>query len=152
MINWRVPVAFAVAPVLPCALYVAPGLVRYPDWTGTRLLFAYEMAAAEFLTLLVAVPAYLILRRFRVIGLLDCLLAGFTIGALFSGVVLFVPSHAGLSAADSGGPTVVNGHMSWHGVLVNLEGVAIFALLGASIGLVFWLVGIRRPQRKDVKG
>jgi hypothetical protein len=151
MINWRVPVAFAISPVLPCALLGVIGIILHPERTGARLLFAYEAAVAEVLILLVAAPAYLILRRYRVIAVLECLLAGFAIGALASAIVLFAPRrHEGDFAADAGGPTVVNGHMTWHGVVSNLEGIAIFALLGTSIGLMFWLVGIRRPHRKDV--
>jgi len=133
--------AFLVSPIIPCILYNIPDYLAFHTWSNSFLVAA--LVVAEVLIALVAVPVFLLLRRRRRVTLTICLTAGFIICFAISGLFAFWPLDPGYSAGDGGGSTVINGHMTAHGVVSQLIGASVFGLMGAITGLIFWAVGIR---------
>ena len=143
-VNWRLFAAFVVSPVIPCFLYNIPDYFAFHTWSNSFLLQA--VAVAEALVLLVAVPTFLLLRRRFRITLTVCLIAGFLICFAASCLLAFLPLNPGYSAGDGGGSTVINGHITAHGVVSQLIGASIFGLMGTITALIFWVVGIRNSD------
>jgi hypothetical protein len=106
---------------------------------------------SEVLSLVVAVPLYFSLRRFRAVGLLECVLSGVAITVLLNLITSIFSGSPGYSAADSGGPTIVNGHLTGHGIVSAMLGTAVQSLLGAAIGLCFWLIALRSIRHGKTK-
>src|SRR5215470_15786251 len=145
--NWRLPVAFLVSPVVPCTLYAVPDLVMWHNWGGARFTLVVGLVVAEAMVVVLALPAYLVLRRYRTIGLWSCFGTGFLICVGTSCVSQLFTLNPGYSAGDGGGATIVNGHLTAHGFVMSIVGATVFGVMGALTGLVFWLVGIyRRPS------
>ena len=145
--NWRLPAAFLVSPVVPCALYAVPDLVMWRNWAGARVTLVVGVVVAEAMVVVLALPTYLVLRRYRTVGLRSCLCAGFLICFGTSCVLQVISLNPGYSASDGGGATIVNGHLTAHGFVMSIVGATIFGIMGALTGLIFWLVGIyRRPS------
>jgi hypothetical protein len=86
--NWRIPIALLLAPVIP---YVVVALVF--EVTGIPMMIhgvfgiVLSTAAACTISLVVGGIAYLVVRRFRVIGPVECLIAGGALGLIFGGLV-----------------------------------------------------------------
>ena len=78
--NWRVPLGFIVAPIIPCAATVLPGIIARPEWTGGWRLIVLMVVVSQIISLVFAVPVYFLLRRYWRVGLLQCLLFGTIIG------------------------------------------------------------------------
>jgi hypothetical protein len=110
------------------------------QWQGIWFFIIATLVVSELVTIVVAVPAYLVLKRFRTIGLIDCVLAGAVIGLLFGLTGLVLPIGSGYSAGDSGGDTIVNGKLTTHGLFAAVIGAGFDCLRGAAIGFCFWLV------------
>jgi hypothetical protein len=141
--NWRVPAGFVLAPLVPCALYATAVGVIANQWSGFRFIVVAMVTVSEALCLFVALPLFLVLRRFRSIALLECVAAGVAITILVNVISLLVSGGPGYSAGDSGGATVINGHLTGHGFMSAIVGTAVQSLLGAAIGLCFWIIAVR---------
>ncbi len=83
--NWRIPFALAVAPIIPAAC-VAIGMegLAVVDWQSWRAwsFFLLVLQVAEAAAFLIAYPAYLFLSRRRAVGMRESLIAGLLIGCL----------------------------------------------------------------------
>ena len=121
------------------------------QWSGFRFVLLSMIVVSEVLSLIVAVPLYFLLRRFRTLGLLECALSGVAITILLNLVTAIVSGGPGYSAADSGGPTIVDGHLTGHGIVNVMLGTAVQSVLGASIGLCFWVIAVRSKYRSGDK-
>jgi hypothetical protein len=146
--NWRLPVGFIVAPVVPCILIVVPGMVQYPEWTGAWLVIAYMVIASLLITLLLGVPLYFALRRFWKVGLPQCVFSGALLGALMAALATISSIGGNYSANDAGGPTVIAGQYTVHGWIQSCVVAGQTALLGGGIGFMFWAVAIWRSERR----
>jgi len=118
VVTKRVVAAFLLAPLVGALLYSSPGLVTsgYPrgfsEFLATTLV-AYMFAALA--TLAIALPAYLLLNRFKLVRWWSALSAGSVVGLLFALM----------------GPTSPSPLLSRNFQMV---------LIGAASGLVFWFV------------
>jgi hypothetical protein len=148
--NLRVPLGFFLAPIVPCAVTVLPGILARPEWTGGWQMILLMVVVSQTISLFVAVPTYLLLRHYSHVGFWQCLLSGAAIAVVFNIIVLLLSMSlgTGYSAADSGGDTVINGHITTHGWVQNAYSAGYFALLGAGIGLAFWLIAIWSPNKR----
>lgn len=94
--------------------------------------------------LLLGVPAFLLLRRLRRLGVLTMALAGLVAGMLPAGLYSWPywqrhPGHTFERGWHGNAVTVVrDGVPTFHGVLIHLERTFIFGLLGVACALVFW--------------
>jgi hypothetical protein len=147
--KWRVPAGFLLAPILPCAILEITASAFINQQPSIRFGTIALILVSEALSLLVGVPLYFLLRRYRSISLVDCVLSGVAIAVLVNATVLVFPSSPGYSAGDHGGATVVNGHLTTHGFISALVATAAQSLLGAAIGLCFWVIAIRPLRRHD---
>lgn len=153
--NLRVIAGFFLAPVLPCTFAgLLPALIV--GHAAQALVIIVPMILVSLaLIIVLCVPAYLVLCRYWRVGLLECLAAGVT-AALLLNVALYIFSTiafsgGGYSAADSGGPTYIDGQLTMHGWWVALLGLAAHALLGASIGFCFWFIAFWRVSMLKLK-
>ena len=101
-------------------------------------------------TLVFCVPAYFLLRRYWRVGFAECVASG-AVAAVILNIALLVGSKlafsgGGYSAADSGGPTYVNGELTAHGLAVLFQGILYQVVLGASIGACFWAMAFWRSS------
>ena len=80
-----------------------------------------------------------------------------SLGALLSSAVLFgfltdgfglFPQH-GVSAADSGGPTRIDGRLTLHGWVEAAQLSLLCGVVGGIVGLVIWRTAYRRKQAAD---
>lgn len=141
--NWRVPAGLLLAPLVPCALFEVAESVMTGDWIGFWLLFFAMVAVSEVIGLFVALPLFLILRLLRPIALLDCVAAGFGITVLVEFFSLAFSSRGEYSDFNGGGTMFSNHYPTGHGYLSVIVGVAGPAVLGATIGLCFWVIALR---------
>jgi uncharacterized membrane protein YagU involved in acid resistance len=148
--NLRVPIGFLLAPIVPCAVTVLPGILAQPEWAGGWQMIFLMVVVSQIISLVVAVPTYFLLRHYSRVGFWQCLLSGAAIAVVFNIVVLSLSMSLGTdySAADSGGDTVINGHITIHGWVQNALSAGYFALLGAGIGFAFWLIAIWSPKKR----
>lgn len=144
---WRVPLAFLLAPLVPCALYALILGTLAQRWAGLFALVIAMVITAEALTLVLAVPAYLLIKRLWRVGLLECVLAGAGVALVFGSLDLVLPLSSGYSAGDSGGPTVIDGRFTVHGYVSWAIRTMVNGLLGGSIGLTFWVLAFFRKDR-----
>lgn len=154
-IQWRIPLAFVLAPVLPWAVFAATmlfpdhGDAPDPGWSGlvhfvlAKALFDWEMAS-----LLLGVPAYGLLRRRRAVTLGDCLVAG-----LMAALLVLVVGHVEFSwwLHAAGYPhtfddqlTKFNGHLTLLGFAEAIRGGWLEFVKGVAVGACFWFIGLRR--------
>ena len=145
--NWRVPAGFVLAPLVPCALYASAMSVIASQWSGFRFIVVAMVVVSEALCLFVALPICFLLRRFRPIALLECVVTGVAITIPVNVISLLVVGGPGYSAGDSGGATVINGHLTGHGFGSAIVGTAVQSLLGTAIGLCFWIIAVRPIHR-----
>src|SRR5580658_4132820 len=105
--KWRVPAGFVLAPLVPCALYATAMSVIASQWRGSRCIVVAMVTVSEALCLFVALPLFLVLRRFRPIALMECVVTGVAITILLNVILLLASGGPGYSAGDSGGATVI---------------------------------------------
>jgi hypothetical protein len=146
--NLRVIAGFVLAPLIPCALFNVVMSVVSNQWSGLGFGIVAMVAVSEVLSIFVAVPLYFVLRRFRSIGALECTLSGVAVTVLLNVAFLIFTPGPGFSAADSE-PTVIDGFLTTHGYVSALFATAIQSVLGAAIGLCFWIIAIRRLPHAD---
>ena len=145
--HLRVAAAFLLAPPLGC-LGLATGLsVTSGQSSGFVFMVAAMSVVSLGLTLLLALPAYLLLSRFWRVRLIECLVAGSLIGLVPSVAGEFIPKDGGYSAGDSGGDMIINGERTPHGRRVAIRAAAFQAVFGSAIGALFWAIAFYRPGR-----
>jgi hypothetical protein len=143
---WRVPLGFLLSPVVPCTCLTWAFAGTSGQW-GTIMVM---VLACWAISAVFAVPTYLFLRRFKRIAWVDCIIGG-AMSALAFNLVGFALTQAvsggrGYSASDAGGATVVDGHMTIHGLVSLAEGLLPQAMLGACIGACFWFIALRESR------
>jgi hypothetical protein len=137
MNNSRVTTAFMLCTIIVC---VPPAYVlRRLGIDDSDLLLLVGACAAPIV--LVAVPLFLRMRRRREIGVVDCLITGALIAAISMSVLLLDINSHPQDAFYIGEPIAVP-----RGVTMNdIYGFSLFALFGACLGGLFWLIGLWRP-------
>jgi hypothetical protein len=148
LMKWRLPLGFILAPVIPSALMVLPGIVATAEWRASWRLIVYIVVVLEIISLIVALPTYFLLRRFWRVGALHCTVSGAAIATLTNVLLLSLPLE-GYSAGDPGGDTIINGRYTAHGWMQNLSDLLIMGGFGAGIGLLFWVIALWR--RRDAQ-
>jgi hypothetical protein len=121
------------------------------QWSGWLFAIAAMYVVTETLTIVVALPAYFVLRHFWRVRFGECILSGMMIGLVPAAIGVFYSPSEGYSAGDSGGDTIVKGKVTRHGVIVEIRSAAFQSGMGGAIGLCFWLIGIAgsAPRRKE---
>jgi len=135
---------FLAAPPVPCALLAIFMSAAANQWSSLLFGIVAMVVVSEALGFVVGLPRYLVLSRFRTIGVLECVLSGIVVAVLFNVLSLSMGVGASYSAGDGGESTVVDGHMTAHGYMSALLATAIQSVLGLSVGLCFWIIAIRR--------
>jgi hypothetical protein len=140
---WRVALAFLLAPGAAALLMALamPAYAGLPSWSErvwrtaqtTSVLGAYPTAVVFGL------PAYLTLRRHFAVRPFACVFVGSVIAALPWALVVLAGTNAWQASID-GRATVINGHTTGYGWLLNAEFVLTIGVFGAVGGLVFWVV------------
>jgi hypothetical protein len=151
--SLRVSLAFLLAPIVPCTLYVVTLSAMSGQWSGIVSFLFPMIAVCLALNLSICLPAYLLLQRFWKVRLIECLVAGiFTAIALNLIIYLMTVSMftdgSNYSASDSGGATYINNKITTHGVYTAILGILYQAGLGASIGFCFWVIALWRNPKK----
>jgi hypothetical protein len=139
----RVFFGFLLAPLIPCVVFSALLSGLFNQWGGFWFGTAAMIVVAEVLSLVVALPLYLWLRRVRSIGARDCAVMGIVVTVILNLGSLLFSGGPGYSAGDGGGDTIVNGHMTAHGYVSALLSTAVQSILGVAIALTFWFIAIR---------
>jgi hypothetical protein len=144
---WRLALGFLVAPLVPAALWLMPGL-----WHGTSITsFGSQVMLVVIYgpypaTVLLGLPAYFMLRRRLSPRLITVALAGGLIAAAPWSMLMPLlpnPSDAWIESCH----TVIAGHTTWCGYLEGMKFVALVFGLGVIGGLAFWVCAIWRDAR-----
>lgn len=116
---------------------------------GTWMVIGYTIVVSQIIGLLLAVPAYFLLRRYWRVGFLQCVVSGAAIAALINlvGLIVWSNINEGYSAADGWGDTIVNGQYTTHGWVMLALGFVGTMLFGTAIGFFFWAIAIWSSQR-----
>lgn len=125
----RVIIGFVVGPVLPCLL--AQIFFGHASW-GEALRGAWLLIFLAWLfSVVLAVPAYLVLQKSGYVSLSKSVVSGFLIG--FAAFLWIVFPGSGVWDANM--------------ALQSLGNCFAFGALGAGIGLAFWGLAIWTPRR-----
>ena len=130
--NWRIPLGFAAAPLLPCALLSSIAYVVLGKPWGVFPVFVGMVGVCYIVTLATAVPLYVVLRRRWEISIRKCLGSGALVAVVVTVCLLLLGF---VHAAHPAGSAMI---------LRALKVTLASALLGASVGFCFWVVGIWR--------
>ena len=87
---------FLVAPLLPCAVFAVAFFGFASNWSTFSAQLAVVVVIAELAAILLGVPIYLLLRRLRPIGLIECIGSGLFIGLLAGLAGEFIGATSGL--------------------------------------------------------
>ncbi|WP_165899621.1 hypothetical protein [Sphingomonas sp. PP-CE-1G-424] len=138
---WRIIAAFLIVPGV-AALVMA---IMMPAYDGIsdpleriwRSALVFAVVGAYPATVILGLPAFLILRRRFEATLLNCSLTGAVAAALPWLILssLITPD----SASTGGRATVLHGSLTPYGWLTNLTFIGQIALFGAGGGMLFWL-------------
>ena len=103
--------------------------------------------------LVLAIPAWWAMHRTGRRSWRDALTLGAALSLAVCAILLLLQfvgqGEVAYSAWDSGGATVINGHLTAHGLWGRVLGVAWVTLAGAFAGLAVWRVAYRRPRPED---
>jgi hypothetical protein len=144
---WRLALGFLVAPLVPAALWLMPGL-----WHGTPITsFGSQVMLVVIYgpypaTALLGLPAYLMLRRRLSPRFITVALAGGLIAAAPWSVLMLLlpkPSDAWIGSCH----TVIDGQTTWCGYLEGIKFIGLVFGLGAIGGIAFWICAIWRDAR-----
>jgi hypothetical protein len=130
-VTTRAVAAFLLAPLAGALLYSSAGLVASSYVGGfseflVTLVVAYVFAGSA--TLVIALPAYLVLRRFKLVRWWSALVAGSAVGFLFA--LMVGPFTSPL-----------------------LHGTFPMLIIGAASGLVFWFIcRLATPHNNSASG
>jgi hypothetical protein len=140
--NWpRFLVAFLVAPAAPALLFVIPGLLTSGSGVLAIFLIASIVCYAHGIAL--GVPVAWLLAHSKSLTLLRVVSAAFFIGALpFAGFTVYqeltMPPGAGY--ISNGAVLREDGRLTSAGLRSTVFGVLQCGLLGATAGLLWWMI------------
>ena len=149
--GWKVLAAFVLAPMLPALLLsvLSPAYVGLPDMPSRVLrTFAFTLVVGGYIpALLVGLPTYALLRHRLWPTLPNCVAAGAFVATLPWALLAFLPMADQASMDISS--TIIDGRLTWFGIVETLNVIAPIAALGAVGGGVFWTIvrGWRPPPR-----
>jgi hypothetical protein len=149
---WRVALGFLVAPLVPAALWLLPGLL-YGATAASYGSFVILIAvyAAYPPTLLLGLPTYFVLRRWiRPRFMTILLVAGLIAAVPWSALLLMLPNPQ--DAWTGACHTVVDGRTTWCGYLEGMKFIGLVFGLGAIAGAVFWTCVVWRDARLGSNG
>ena len=146
---WRVVVAFITAPAI-AALLMATIAPAYSDALPMleRILktaILYAVFGAYPFTLVLGLPAYLLLRHHIKPTIINCMAVGSAVVVLPALIISMMPS--GVTQSSVGGRAIiVDGQRTLYGWQTFAESLLHLAAYGAVGGFVFWLIvaGFRR--------
>jgi uncharacterized membrane protein len=141
---WRTPLGFLAAPVVPCIGWAM--ILGEAEFHRVWRIAALMMLVSWFFSFFVAAPTYLVIRRRGNVSLRQSLLAGFVIALSVNVFSLMLPSGPRDYMADSGGTSMVNGHLTAHGWWGALNGCLQMGIFGAVIGSAFWIIAFWRRR------
>lgn len=148
----RLVLGFALAPVVPCVGLVLASAALAGQWDAIAFTITTTLAVSLVVSLVCGVPLYLVLRRYKRVSMIDCVVGGaaaaLVLNLVLYGAVRLAFRNGGYSAGDSGGATYVDNHLTVHGAVVAAEGILANLALGACIGLCFWFIALRPPSRR----
>lgn len=145
---WRVPLGFLLAPVLPCTLAILPSTLATRNWSGAIGLIGTMIIVSLAITLVLAMPVYLLLKRYWTVGLVECLVSGTVIGVIPFPVLELLVSSGKHSAAA----TASHAAHAAHGWAPALSATSDAAVLGAAIGFAFWAIAFWSPGGRQGHG
>lgn len=148
-------VAGAVSGAVLVVLWSLVGMTRFDEYWLRHALAIFTYAAVLWAggLILVATIPWSVLHHFGLRGwpiaiALGAILTFLVVfGFMTNGFGTYVAEN-GISAADSGGPTWVNGRLTPHGWVEAFQFAAICSAVGAAVGLVVWRVAYRREVNK----
>ena len=150
----RVALAFVTAPSM-AALLMAIAMPAYDGmesnleriWLTAKI---YALVGAYPTALLLGIPAYFLLRKRLKPTWVNCALVGGAVAALPWLLLTALPTADHSSVG--GRATIIDGHTTSYGWLVNLQSVGTIAVFGAIAGGVFWLttMGGRGSNPRDL--
>ena len=148
--TWRVVAAFVFAPffaALAFAFYepAYDGLASYSERV-LRSAIIYAVVGALLPTVVLGIPAFLVLRKFLQATALNCVIAGAVIAAIPWAILGLRPSAD--SASIGGRATVINGEYTAYGWQEFGQFLMIIGAAGALGGLFFWLIAAAKLPRK----
>ena len=134
--------AFVTAPSV-AALLMAIAMPAYDGmeskleriWLTAKI---YALVGAYPTALLLGTPAYFLARKRLNPTWANCAIVGGAIAALPWFLITAFP--AADQASVGGQATIIDGHTTAYGWLVNLQSVGTIALFGVIAGVVFWIV------------
>lgn len=134
--------AFGLAPIIPALLFavLSPAYAGLPDMSSRILkTFAFVLVVGGHIpALFVGLPTYAILRRWLRPTWLNCIAAGAFVAALPWALLGLIPMAD--QASINGSATIVDGRLTWFGVVETLYVVTPIAALGAVGGAAFWVI------------
>ncbi len=148
---WRIILAFLIAPGAAALAFACLGAVvtsppeGAPDtigWIGI-MTYLYALFGAYLPTLVLGVPAFLVLRRWLRPTLLNCALVG---AAVAAGPWLLMLPLASLPGYGQIGGQVpaINGRLTLWGWFLQVRWIALVGGMGALGGAMFWVISAAR--------
>jgi hypothetical protein len=130
--------ALLVAPILPCVLFALILFGSGGTPADFRIGFLMSLIFAELQTLVLGLPAIIVLRNRVKPRLRSALIFGGMIASLPWLVLGLLP---GAEQASLGGAeTVIDGQLTWFGFWQVLKFAGLLFLLGVVGGAIFWLI------------
>ena len=150
--SWRVALGFLVAPLVPAALWLLPGLASGASIASYgSFVIVVTVYAAYPATLVLGLPTYFALRRrIRPRLMLILPVAGLIAAAPWPVLLLLLPKPR--DAWIGSCHTVVEGTTTLCGYLEGLKFIALVFGLGAIGGAAFWLCVVWRDPRLGSNG
>jgi len=147
--SWRVAVGFLVAPLVPAALWLLPGLAFGASIAGySSFVIVVTVYAAYPAVILLGVPIFFALRRRIRPRLMPILFVGGLIAAApWSVLLLLLPNPQ--DAWIGGCHTVVDAKTTLCGYAEGLKFIGLVFGLGAIGGAAFWICVVWRDARLD---
>jgi hypothetical protein len=150
--TWRIVAAFMIVPSAASLLLA----ILNPAYEGLsnqleriwRSALVFAVFGAYPATVILGLPAFFMLRRHFDANLVNCSLTGAGVASLprFILSTLSLPDNASID----GRATVIDGSLTPYGWLTNLTSVGEIALLGASSGVLFWLIAAAGSRTRKV--
>lgn len=133
----RIGMAFAVAPFTP-ALLTVPFILLSSGSTQALPWIALVSAVSYAHALVLGLPLFVLLKRFRLLGFLSTVSAGFLIGFAPAAALYFLAPRDGVSASAGNVPTIVNGKLTDAGIMGGLELAFWAGCFGLLVAFTFW--------------
>ncbi len=138
MVRYAAAVLAAVAAAFLFAALTPVALTAPFDHRPVALVFTF--VGSLWLTGLLALPAFLVVRSVARVGLKSCLIGGAGIGAIPFTVLGVLGLFGADRESDAGGPLVIDHVPTWHGIAQTALFIAEMTAVGIASAFVFWLV------------